>query len=107
MSASNELAKVSGPISLYYSDQHNDMQASQAVTYDTRFRQGFQTLGAGLQVVQIPCDGGLSRCCLVFGFDAGALNDLSSNDLIPKAWGYQAVESLTWRVAGKLCPCTA
>jgi len=100
MSASNELAKVSGPISLYYSDNHNDMQQSQPVTYDSRFRSGFQTLGAGLQVVQIPVDGGLSRCCLVFGFDAGALDDLSANDLMPKSWGYQALESLTWRVAG-------
>ena len=100
MAASNELAKVSGAISLYYSDSHNDLMQSQAVTYDTRFKQGFQTLGAGQQVVQIPVDGGLSRCCLVFGFDAGALADLSGADLIPKAWGYQAIESVTWRVAG-------
>lgn len=100
MSASNELAKVSGPLSLYYTDSHNDLAQSQAVTYDTRFRSGFQTLGAGLQVVQIPVDGGLSRCCLVFGFEAGALADISTNDLLPKAWGYNAIESVTWRVGG-------
>ena len=100
MSASNELAKVSGPLSLYYTDSHNDMAQSQPVTYDTRFRSGFQTLGAGLQVVQIPVDGGLSRCCLVFGFDAGALSDIGATDLLPKAWGYNAIESITWRVAG-------
>jgi hypothetical protein len=116
MAASNELAKVSGPISLYYSDSHNDQLQSQNVTYDTRFRSGFQTLGAGLQVVQVPCDGGLSRCCLVFGWDAATLQDgtlvgpltaIGDDDLIPLAWGYQAIESVTWRVAGKLCPCTA
>lgn len=100
MSASNELAKVSGPLSLYYSDSHNDQSQSQPVTYDTRFRSGFQTLGAGQQVVQIPVDGGLSRCCLVFGFDAGALSAIGANDLLPKSWGYSAVESITWRVAG-------
>ena len=100
MAASNELAKVSGPISLYYSDSHNDQLQSQNVTYDTRFRSGFQTLGAGQQVVQIPVDGGLSRCCLVFGWDAGALSGLGEFDLIPKAFGYQAIESITWRVAG-------
>lgn len=100
MAASNELAKVSGPISLYYSDSHNDQLQSQNVTYDTRFRSNFQNMGAGQSVVQIPVDGGLSRCCLVFGWNAGGLSGLGDNDLVPLAWGYQAIESITWRVAG-------
>ena len=100
MAASNELAKVSGPISLYYSDSHNDQLQSQNVTYDTRFRSAFQNLGAGQSVIQIPVDGGLSRCCLVFGWDAGGLAGLDASDLLPKCWGYQALESVTWRVAG-------
>ena len=100
MAASNELAKVSGPISLYYSDSHNDMLASQNVTYDTRFTSAFQNLSGGSNVVQIPVDGGLSRCCLVIGWNAGELDELGVNDLLPKNWGYRALQSVTWRVAG-------
>ena len=100
MAASNELAKVCGPLSLYYSDSHNDQLQSQIVTYDTRFRSNFQNMGAGSSIIQVPVDGGLSRCCLVFGWNAGGLSGLGANDLLPLGWGYQAVESLTWRVAG-------
>jgi hypothetical protein len=105
MSASPALAEVSSPVSLYYTDEHNDKLQAQPVTYDTRFKQGFQTLGAGVQVVQIPVDGGLSKCMLVIGLSSASLATLGAGDVIPKAWGYSAIQSLTWRVAGKGISC--
>ena len=103
MSATSELRKVSTGRDLYYTDGANSLAQSVPVEYNTRFRQNFATLGAGQQNMFIPPNAGVKHVVLVLGFDP-ANNALfaaqNGSNALPRGWGYRALQSVSWRVAG-------
>lgn len=103
MSASAELMRVSGARDLYYSDAANSLAQSIPVEYNTRFRQNFATLGAGQQNCFIPPNSGVKHVVLVIGFDPSANPAFAAqtgSNALPRGWGYRALTSCSWRVAG-------
>jgi hypothetical protein len=98
-------AVKSGHIDLYYSDPMNSLKQSLPVDYDTRFVQAFQsTLTGGQQVLTLPPGAGIRDVILAFGYNAdrmAALNAASGvSYALPKGWGYNAIDRVSWRVAG-------
>lgn len=103
MSASSELRKISGARDLYYSDAANSLAQSMPVEYNTRFRQNFATLGAGQQNCFIPPNSGIKHVVIVVGFDPAANPAFAAqngSNALPRGWGYKALQSVSWRVAG-------
>ena len=98
-------AVKSGHVDLWYSDPANALKQAIPVEYDTRFVQAFQSLSLGTQqVLTLPPGAGIKDCVLVMGFSAdqldATLNDGAPNWVLPKGWGYLAIDRIAWRVAG-------
>jgi hypothetical protein len=98
-------AVKSGHIDLWYSDPMNSLKQAIPVDYDTRFVQAFQsTLTGGQQVLTLPPGAAIRDVILAFGYNStvmGAVNSTSGvSYALPKGWGYNAIDRVSWRVAG-------
>jgi hypothetical protein len=95
----------SGHIDLYYSDPMNSLKQSLPVDYDTRFVQAFQsTLTGGQQVLTLPPGAGIRDVVLAFGYNAERMGQVNATSgvsyALPKGWGYNAIDRVSWRIAG-------
>ena len=98
-------AVKSGHIDLWYSDPMNSLKQAIPVDYDTRFVQAFQsTLTGGQQVLTLPPGAAIRDVILSFGYDSTVLTALNGTSgvgyALPKAWGYAAIDRVSWRIAG-------
>jgi hypothetical protein len=83
----------------------NSLKQSLPVDYDTRFVQAFQsTLTGGQQVLTLPPGAGIRDVVLAFGYNStvmAALNAASGvSYALPKGWGYNCIDRVSWRIAG-------
>jgi hypothetical protein len=98
-------AVKSGHIDLWYSDPMNSLKQAIPVDYDTRFVQAFQsTLTGGQQVLTLPPGAAIRDVVLAFGYNSATMAAVNATSgvsyALPKGWGYNAIDRVSWRVAG-------
>ena len=102
MDSSPALMDKSSPVDLYYQLGNSLMQAI-PVVYDTRFTQNFNTLGQGQQSLFIPPSNGINKVMIVLEYLPSALAAAAAAPgayALPRGWGYQALQTLSWRISG-------
>jgi hypothetical protein len=92
----------SSPVDLYYQLGNSLVQAI-PVVYDTRFTQNFNTLGQGQQSLFIPPSNGINKVMIVLEYSVAELAALAAVPgayCLPRGWGYQALQTLSFRISG-------
>ena len=100
MDSSTAVAQKSTPLDLYYQSATNSLVQAVGVQYDTRFISQFPTLTGGQQSLFIPPSNGINKVMIVLEFAPGILGCLNGGYALPRAWGYQLLSLLSWRISG-------
>lgn len=98
--SSHALLRVGEQEDLYYSDPANCKKQAIPVEYNTRFVQEFSNKTAGTSVFTIPPGNGIRHIVAVLGYDAASINTQEGKFVLPRGWGYNAIEQISFRVGG-------
>lgn len=98
--SSHALLRVGEQEDLYYSDPANCKKQAIPVEYNTRFTQEFSNKTAGTSVFIIPPGNGIRHVVAVVGWDAATLAPQQGKFVLPRGWGYNAIEQISFRVGG-------
>jgi hypothetical protein len=87
---------------LYYTDPDNCKVESIPVEYNTRFSQDFSNKLSGSSTFIVPPGNGLKHVVICLGYNAGnaSVTAVSGDYVLPKAWGYNAISQISFRVGG-------
>jgi len=85
---------------LYYTDPDNCKVESIPLEYNTRFSQDFSNKSSGTSVFIIPPGNGLKHVVITLGYRAATINNQTVQYALPRGWGYQAIEQISFRVGG-------
>jgi hypothetical protein len=100
LASSQALARIGGPIDLYYADAENAKVQAIPVEYNTRFSQDFGNKTAGTSVFLIPPGNGLRHVVIAIGYNAATINTQTGSRALPRGWGYSAVQQISFRIGG-------
>jgi hypothetical protein len=96
--AFTDLGKVED---LYYTDPDNCKVEAIPVEYNTRFTQSFSSPQGGTSTFIIPPGNGLKHIVIALGYNAGGvLAAQTGNNALPQAWGYSAIQQISFRIGG-------
>lgn len=98
--SSHALLRVGEQEDLYYSDPANCKKQAIPVEYNTRFTQEFSNKTAGTSVFTIPPGNGIRHILAVIGYDGATLAPQQGKFVLPRGWGYNAIEQISFRVGG-------
>jgi hypothetical protein len=85
---------------LYYTDPDNCKVESIPLEYNTRFSQDFSNKSSGTSVFIIPPGNGLKHVVITLGYRASSINNQTGEYALPRGWGYQALEQVSFRIGG-------
>lgn len=85
---------------LYYTDPANCKVQAIPVEMNTRFRQDFSNKGTGSSTFIIPPGNGLRCPVIVLGYKASTLAGNTGLNALPRGWGYNALQQLSFRIGG-------
>lgn len=98
--SSHALLRVGEQEDLYYTDPANCKKQAIPVEYNTRFRSDFSNKTSGTSVFVIPPGNGVRHVVAVLGYDAGSINTQEGKFVLPRGWGYNAIEQVSFRIGG-------
>lgn len=84
-------------VDLYYPDPETAQKQCYRTTVNTKYVVGFNTLTAGVNVLTIPPNNGVSDICVVLNITAPTT---TTNCALPQGWGYNLIRRLSYRVGG-------
>ena len=94
------LLRVGDPHNMYYADSDNCKKQAINVEYNTRFKQDLANKSQGTSVITVNPNQGYTHFLLVLGWNASSINNQNGQTALKKGWGYDALNSITFRVAG-------
>ena len=89
-----------GKRDLYYSDSSNGLTQAIPVEYNTRFTYEMSNKNSGVSVFLLPPGNAYRTPVLVLGYSSASLAGNTGGYALPRGWGYNAIKSLSVRVAG-------
>ena len=95
--AFTDLGKVED---LYYTDPDNCKVEAIPVEYNTRFTNDFTSKSSGTSTFIIPPGNGLKHIVISLGYNAASLAAQIGNNALPVAWGYSAIQQISFRIGG-------
>ena len=102
MSSSQALARVGGPLDMYYTDAENAKKQAIAVEYDTRYTQAFSNPNSGTSVLTIPPNQGIRHVLIVLKYSAAQITAATAGGVgaLERGWGYSALSQVSFRIGG-------
>jgi hypothetical protein len=85
---------------LYYTDPDNCKVEAIPLEYNTRFSQDFSNKSSGTSVFIIPPGNGLKHVVITLGYKAASINNQTGQYALPRGWGYDAIEQISFRIGG-------
>jgi hypothetical protein len=85
---------------LYYTDPDNCKVEAIPLEYNTRFSQDFSNKSSGTSVFIIPPGNGLKHVVITLGYRASSINNQTGEYALPRGWGYDAIEQISFRIGG-------
>ena len=91
---------------IYYSDSKNQNVQNIFVLPNTRYTQEFSNKASGTSVLTVSPSNGIQCPVVILGYTpadmAGCVNAGVGKFALSRGWGYDAIETVSWRVGGKI-----
>lgn len=100
MSSAQSLVRLGSAIDVYYQDSENARKQVIPTLVDQRYTQDFSNKSQGTSVFTIPPNMGISHVVAVMGYSADALSTVPASFALNRAWGYEAIQQVSFRVGG-------